>query len=295
MNAVYSNYSPTVLYVEKYRFSQMWVYDDAYIPYCIVRYIHSGSAVFSVNEKSYKVEAGDVFYIPQGCHLYCEALEEIVFTSVRFMGNIQVSEMDTLNRLWGIGQLYHFQDHPEMESWFEKMYASAISRSTYKKLVTRGYLNLICAELAKLSAENMEDMDTLEKERELMESMSDMKYIRHRATASQKKVDPRIQSLVDYITLHPEENLTREQMCDMCAVSESTLRRLFKAYIGKSITDFIKDTKMIYAAHLLVTTNEPISEIGYKVGYETPSYFTKTFRENYGVSPHEYRKNSLDA
>ena len=125
--------------------------------------------------------------------------------------------------------------------------------------------------------------------------MSDMKYIRRRAVASQNKMNPRIQALVDYITLHPEENLSREAMCKMCDVSESTLRRLFKAQMGKSIYEFTKDTKVLYASHLLMTTSIPISEIGYQVGYESPSYFTKTFREVFGVSPQEYRKSSREA
>ena len=81
----------------------------------------------------------------------------------------------------------------------------------------------------------------------------------------------------------------------MCDVSESTLRRLFKTYMGKTIYEFIKETRILYASHLLMTTNVPISEIGYRVGYESASYFTKTFREVFGVSPQEYRKNSREA
>lgn len=81
----------------------------------------------------------------------------------------------------------------------------------------------------------------------------------------------------------------------MCDVSESTLRRLFKANMGKSIYEFSKDTKMLYAAHLLTTTNTSISEIGYQLGYESPSYFTKTFRDVYGISPQEYRKGAREA
>ncbi len=294
MDATYSNYSPTVLYVEKFSFSKKWVYDDAYVPYCIVRYIHSGSAIFTVNDVSYQVVSGDVFYIPQGCRLMCKALDDVVFTSIRFVGNIQVSEIDTLNQLWGFRQLYHMQDHPNIWRWFEEIYHSAISRVTYKRMITRGYLNLICAELAKFSGENMESEDSLQQEDTSQNSIG-MEYIRHRAAVSQVKIDPRIQSLADYIVLHPEENLSRERMCEMCNVSESTLRRLFKSCMGKSLTVFIKETKMILAAHLLVTSNEPISEIGYQLGYETPSYFTKTFRETFGVSPNEYRKTSLEA
>lgn len=67
------------------------------------------------------------------------------------------------------------------------------------------------------------------------------------------------------------------------------------AEASKTIYEFIKETRILYASHLLMTTNVPISEIGYRVGYESASYFTKTFREVFGVSPQEYRKNSREA
>ena len=261
----------------------------------MIRYIVSGSAQFNINGETYLAKAHDVFYIPQGCQLYCSALEEIVFISVRFIGSIQIQDEDMLKRLWNIHYHYNFTDRPYVRDWFELMFESAISRTTYKRLEIRGYLNLICAELAKCSSDKEESEATLWAEREMMESMHDMKYIRKRALASQIKTDPRIQALVDYITLNPEKNLSREEMCEMCNVSESTLRRLFKTYMGKSIYEFIKETKILYAAHLLITTTVPISEIGYQLGYESPSYFTKTFREVFGISPQEYRKSSREA
>ncbi len=295
MEPIFSNYSPTFLYVDKYRFPKEWVNLTAQVPFCMLRYICLGSAQFVVDGEAFTVHPGEVFYIPQGCHLYCAVLEEISFISIRFIGSIQIQDDDMLKRLWNIGRQYDFQDQPQMEQWFEQTYHSAISRAKYKRLETRGYLNLICAALARRSAQDEEQEETVRADRVMMESMNDMKYVRKRALASQNKSDPRIQALVDYLTLHPEINLTREQMCQMCDVSESTLRRLFKTYMGKTIYEFIKETKILYASHLLMTTNVPISEIGYRVGYESASYFTKTFREIFGVSPQEYRKNSREA
>ncbi len=295
MEAIYSNYSPTFLYVDKYRFTREWVSDASQIPYCLVRYICSGSAMFVVDGEPFTVKKDDVFYVSQGHHLHCVALEEIVFISIRFIGSIQLQDEDMLKHLWNISQQYNFSNQPEMREWFEKVYQSAISRTKFKRLETRGYLNLICAALACRSTNDEESEETLQAEREMMESMYDMKNIRRRAIASHNKTDTRIQALVEYITVHPEVNLTREEMCKMCSVSESTLRRLFKAYMGKSIYEFIKDTKILYASHLLVTTSAPISEIGYRLGYESPSYFTKVFREVFGISPKEYRKSSQEA
>lgn len=292
MDPIYVNYHPTFLYADKYRFSDLWIYKEDAVPYALLRYICAGRAQFQVNDVPYEVSPGDVFYIPEGSNLYCRAWEDLEFISVRFLGSIQVPGMDMLQNLWNIHQLYEFQEMPEMRIWFEKLYQSAISRVNYKQVEIHGYLNLIVAELARRSTDIQEDPDVVARERQLMESMDDIKRIRKRAMASQQKTDPRLRMLVDYITLHPEKMLTREEMCDMCGVSESTLRRIFKEKMGKTIAEFIRDTKMTYAAHLLVTTSDLVSDIAYKLGFESPSYFTKSFRENYGVSPQEYRKMS---
>ena len=292
MNVLYSNYSPTLLFVERYVFPSTWVYPEAKCPYSMARYILSGSAVFRVDGEEYTVNQGDVFYIPQGCQLFCKAKEKIEFISVRFFDSIQLPEENMLKYLWNVQQLYHFQEDQEIRKYFEEIYRYAISKVSYKRLVMRGYLNLICAKLAALSVQEKEDF---EEDRVSMEALSDIDYVRERALESVKHKDPRINMLVEYITLHPEKNLTQEQMCEMVSISGSTLRRIFKKETGKTIYEFVNERKMQYAAHLLVTTMETISEISYQLGYESPSYFSKQFRENYAVSPQAYRKNSKEA
>lgn len=55
MEPIYSNYSPTFLYVDKYRFPQEWMSDTLQIPYSMLRYICSGSARFVVDGEPYLV------------------------------------------------------------------------------------------------------------------------------------------------------------------------------------------------------------------------------------------------
>ena len=114
MKPIYSNYSPTFLYVDKYRFPQEWVNDAHQIPYSMVRYICSGKAKFVVDGRAFTVEQDDVFYIPQGSHLHCSGIEEVVFISVRFIGSIQLQDDDMLKSLWNIRQKYNFAHEPQV-------------------------------------------------------------------------------------------------------------------------------------------------------------------------------------
>lgn len=98
MNAIYSDYSPIFLYVDKYRFSKNWGYPGATVPYSLIRYVISGRAVFSLGDTSYEVGPDDVFYIPQGSVLSCAAKEEIAFISIRFVGSVQLADTDMLVR-----------------------------------------------------------------------------------------------------------------------------------------------------------------------------------------------------
>ena len=82
MEAIYNNFQPAFVYVDKYRFSKRWIYNEFNIPYSLLRYIVSGTATFKVNDESYEVKANDVFYFPYGSTLYCAAHEEIVFISI---------------------------------------------------------------------------------------------------------------------------------------------------------------------------------------------------------------------
>lgn len=293
MEAIYSDYYPIFIYVDKYRFSKNWVYPSAPVPYSLVRYVVSGTATFSLGDTHYEVGPGDVFYIPQGSILSCAAKEEIVFISIRFIGSIQLASTDMLQMLWKVPIQHNFADTPDMFSYFERVYASALTRSTFKMLEIRGYLNLICAQLARVSKENFNRDSTLEEDRRNTEAHFDVQSIRHRAEKSARtNKDPRITIIVDTIITHPEKNFTSKELCELAGFSESTLRRLFKEQTGKTLYDFIKDTKMTNAARKLLVTNEPISSIAYELGYEAPSYFAKCFKEVFGISPLEYRRTS---
>lgn len=293
MEAIYSDFHPRFIYVDKYRFSSNWVFPMSTAPYGLIRYIISGSATFVLNGTSYDVEPDDVFYIPQDSIFSCTAKEEIAFISIRFVGSIQSQGTDLFRELWDIPIIHSFAGNTEMKRYFEEVYASALSRRNFKMLEIRGRLNLIFAQLAQCKEENMCHDTSLEEDRAKMEALFDVKSIQRRASKSaQQKNDPRITALEDYIITHPTENLSHTKMCEIADVSESTLRRLFKAKTGKTIYEYVKEVKMTNAARRLLITNEPIAAISYALGYETPSYFSKCFREIFGVTPQEYRKTS---
>jgi CheY-like chemotaxis protein len=73
-------------------------------------------------------------------------------------------------------------------------------------------------------------------------------------------------------------------------MSRMQLHRKLKALTGQTTTEFIRNQRLKLAASLLQKSDVNISEIGYQVGFNDHSYFTKCFRETYGSSPSEFSK-----
>ena len=72
-------------------------------------------------------------------------------------------------------------------------------------------------------------------------------------------------------------------------MSTRNLNLISQSAFGKSVTEIIETRKLIEARNLLLNTAKTVSEIGYDLGYNEKSHFTKVFRKRTGVTPTEYR------
>ena len=95
------------------------------------------------------------------------------------------------------------------------------------------------------------------------------------------------------------ENLSKEDLCvqdlsDELAVSRSKLYRKIKELTGKSANEMIRKMRLEKSKELLEITDMTIGEICFKVGFSSPSYYTKRFKEYTGLIPKEYRLNNKD-
>lgn len=86
-----------------------------------------------------------------------------------------------------------------------------------------------------------------------------------------------------------DENLSVEQIGSEIGLSRVQLYRKVKALTGYSPVELVRITRLKAAAEMLKTTDKTISEIAYAVGFGTPSYFSKCFKELFGRQPGERR------
>ena len=94
-----------------------------------------------------------------------------------------------------------------------------------------------------------------------------------------------------YIRLHLAEPLDLTKVAHEIGLTSTYLCHLFKKHHGISMQKFIERNRIEKAAYLLETENATIGEISVRVGFRSNSYFSKIFREYYGMTPHKYRKH----
>jgi transcriptional regulator GlxA family with amidase domain len=73
-------------------------------------------------------------------------------------------------------------------------------------------------------------------------------------------------------------------------IPERTLKRRFKLATGLAIIDYVQNLRLEEAKRLLESSEEPVEEIGFGIGYEDPSFFRRLFKRRTGVSPGRYRR-----
>ena len=88
-------------------------------------------------------------------------------------------------------------------------------------------------------------------------------------------------------------NLSTAFVAEQLGLSKSYLCYLFKQDFNEPLTKIVREMRLKQAALDIKTSNLSLNEIAVKYGFKSPSYFSRIFRELYGISPMEYRKRLL--
>jgi YesN/AraC family two-component response regulator len=71
------------------------------------------------------------------------------------------------------------------------------------------------------------------------------------------------------------------------------ISRLFKKYVGVTLSDYLKEIRLSHTAYYLENTNYSLQQICNLVGLDNLSYLNKIFKEKYGTTPIKYRKMAI--
>lgn len=87
-----------------------------------------------------------------------------------------------------------------------------------------------------------------------------------------------------------DTDLSSEILADKLFMSKSQLNRKVKSITGLDTATYVRQSRMSFAKKLIAAGDMSIGDIVMRCGFESPSYFTKTFKQYFGVTPSQYRK-----
>ncbi|MFN3999038.1 two-component regulator propeller domain-containing protein [Algoriphagus sp.] len=108
-------------------------------------------------------------------------------------------------------------------------------------------------------------------------------------TSTDERFLEKIQKIVDNDL--SDSNFTVDEFSKKLGMSRMQLHRKLTALTGLSTTAYIRDQRLRIAIQRLEKSGDTISEIAYAVGFSSPSYFIKTFKETYSMTPAEYQES----
>ena len=104
-----------------------------------------------------------------------------------------------------------------------------------------------------------------------------------------------ITDVKNYIHHHySEKNIGPETLASIVYLSQGYLSAVFKEETGVTINRYIRQVRMEKAKELLENTNKKIGQIAKEVGFSNSSYFCRSFKEYFGISPESCRKGKSD-
>lgn len=138
----------------------------------------------------------------------------------------------------------------------------------------------------------------LSRVRNLLENRKRLKYVYASGADDEARdeADPDSRFMADFGRVVRERmsdsSLSVETISSALGLSRVQMYRKVKQLTGQSPVEIIRVTRLKKAERLLKTTQMTVSEISYDVGFSSPSYFSKCFKDYFGVQPGEVRENS---
>lgn len=241
-----------------------------------ISYVQSGHCIYSIDNKSYDVHAGDIIVIKGFQHHFIEKIfSEEPFINLVIMANshfVRYANNTVLDNL-GLpllskkGNLSPIYQDSETGQLFNSIEKLIVQKPNLYMLIAKCELLTLFSRVISLLAPDSFSLDPHEKE-----------------------ITQKINTLTAYIDEHILEKLKLEDLADMVDLNPSYLSYYFKKHTGISVTEYILQNRISLSIKKLQTTQLRITEIALMCGFNNTANFNKAFRKIIGKTPSELRR-----
>lgn len=137
-----------------------------------------------------------------------------------------------------------------------------------------------------------ENLTGLKVQQQILDTLHDL-LCSHRISLEPYTYSSLVIRTIRYIEAHLSVQINTSLLAAQSFVAASTLTRRFRQETGMSIGQYIDEQIMARAEHLLRNSTLSVSQISEQLGFCDQFYFSRKFREKFGVPPRDYRKNGI--
>ncbi len=228
-------------------------------------FISKGEGVFSTaGREDVKVKRGNIIMVfPNQWHSYRPVPEKGWDEYYIGFGGGIINHLISRTPLAGENQILDIGLNEELESLFMR----AIEVAQNNRLATRQYLAGIAMHIIGLVLSTQLN-----------------------GGDSTDEIGEKIKTAVSVMNRNVNEEIDLVRIASDLNMSYSHFRKEFKKRTGTSPNQYFQELKIKSAKNLMFSTNLPVKEICYRLGYSSPEYFTNQFRKHVGKTPLEYRR-----
>ena len=260
--------SPKIISLSKVEVDSSWYYGlHKHDDYCEIMFILEGKGDYTINNKKYLVEEGDLIVLNRG----------VVHAESSYGGNILRAYVCSVENI----KIENFEENcilpddfkPVMPTskyakmirqCFEDIYNEMSEQSLYYDSMTKIDLLKIILTAKRIANELAQDVD-----------YSSVKYIS--------------QGVKSYIDKHYMDQLTLDSLAKIFHLSKYHIVHEMKKDMGISPINYLIGLRVGEAQRLLLATDLSVTSISKVIGYDNVSYFMHLFHKKTGVSPTEFR------
>ena len=111
------------------------------------------------------------------------------------------------------------------------------------------------------------------------------------ANVKNKPESRRVRAVEEYIDKNFKNEIRLNTLADIAGMTPAAFSRFFRTRTGRTVSDYIIETRLGYASRQLVDTHVSVAEICYDCGFNNISNFNRIFKKKKGCSPTAFRSN----
>lgn len=255
------DYAPGPMPLHSHMFFEL-----AYVRRCV-------DTEYAIGADTYRLQPGDVLLIPPG------VLHGIV--TPEWAGEVCVREV-----IWISRQFLNRMNQMRPDVWFYKTGDIQLFRTAESRWADLGELFAKGVQEHRLRQFGWEVV-VLGNTMVLLSRLGRAMLDRSVLVMKEERCELLLRVL-DYLETNLSEKLTLELMAARFDVSKSTLTQLFRKRLDISFYAYLTKRRLITAKGL-IARGMPLEQVGKQVGYKEHSAFYRAFKQEYGISPREYR------